>query len=269
LDQNYSDVEIIIVDDSDRPIFDEIGERYSDLSNVRVVRGDPPDDTYIPDAHARKKGVELSEGTYVSFLDSDDTWEETRLTTHVEIWERHPNIGFTWDKWAARKESENSSHVRGDIDVGSRTDPSPVLDRGENYRILDGDFLANVLWLNSNFIHMSAGFTSREALMSIGNVPIRGLCDWHMWILLASNFDVGIVDEVLTTKNLDGDRLDHETYHTRRSEVDTHISRWKLLPDRNLGKYHEWSEICPAALYQNWLFAANLFGMLRHHIGNL
>ncbi|MCK9480181.1 MAG: glycosyltransferase family 2 protein [Bacteroidia bacterium] len=44
------------------------------------------------DAAAKNKGVELAKGNYVTFLDSDDYYEDTHLATRKEILIQHPEI---------------------------------------------------------------------------------------------------------------------------------------------------------------------------------
>ncbi|MDO4466475.1 MAG: glycosyltransferase [Bacillota bacterium] len=68
VNQTLSDIEIILVDDGSKDSSGQICDRYSlNYSNIKVLHienGGP--------ARARNKGLELAEGKYIGFVDSDD-----------------------------------------------------------------------------------------------------------------------------------------------------------------------------------------------------
>ena len=76
VDQTYTDFEVLIVDDCSTDESVKIcEEQYKDEPRVRVIRqeknGGP--------AAARNRGMELAEGEYITFLDSDDVIKKKRL----------------------------------------------------------------------------------------------------------------------------------------------------------------------------------------------
>jgi len=72
LAQTDGDFELVIVDDgSTTPLERVVGCRDSRLRFVRQDNAGP--------ARARNTGMLAARGTFVAFLDSDDTWEPTKL----------------------------------------------------------------------------------------------------------------------------------------------------------------------------------------------
>lgn len=263
--QTHDEVEIVIVDDSDVAIFQEIADKYETTDSVRLLRGNPPADTYVPDAYARHKGAKHADGHYISFLDSDDTWGEGRLAAHLELWGCHPDLGLSWDKWWEQTAGPDKPLERGRDDLHAYDDPSPILSTNGDSMVIDGDFLVSRLWLWSNFIHISAGFTTKKALQLIGGVPTRGYCDWHMWLNLAREYNAGFINRTMTTKAASDDRLFFDTYHRHRSELDTHLTRGMMLHDVPLWKYHGTPEIARGVLRQARTLVGNVLGVTRSY----
>ena len=85
LGQTYSDFEVLIVDDASQDGTKDAVMDYKD-SRIRYVpcrqRGGA--------AKARNIGIGLARGEYVSFLDSDDLWEDNKLQCDMEIMRADP-----------------------------------------------------------------------------------------------------------------------------------------------------------------------------------
>ena len=80
--QSYKNWELIIIDDmsSDKSI--DIIKRYvNKYKNIKVITND----INMGVSNSRNRGVELSIGKYIAFLDSDDTWEKDKLSTQIKI----------------------------------------------------------------------------------------------------------------------------------------------------------------------------------------
>ena len=92
LDQDYRQIEVIVVDDGsldDTP--ERIDKRYRHNERVRFFR--------IPNSGvcgARNRGLKEVRGEYIAMLDSDDYWLPGKLTLQIGILEAHPGLSMVW-----------------------------------------------------------------------------------------------------------------------------------------------------------------------------
>ena len=84
LEQTYSNIEVLVVDDNEKGSRDslevcKIVESYSD-PKVKLVT----QPKHINGAEARNAGIRASVGDYIAFLDDDDYWIPTKLVKQVQ-----------------------------------------------------------------------------------------------------------------------------------------------------------------------------------------
>ncbi len=82
LNQDYNDLEIILVNDGSKDKSLEICHGFSDK---RIVVVDKENGGV---SSARNKGIEIAHGQYIAFVDSDDTLPQDSLSTLVDILEK-------------------------------------------------------------------------------------------------------------------------------------------------------------------------------------
>lgn len=87
--QNYSDYEIIVVDDGSTDNTEDVLSYLIKDNKIRYVKQDNHGES-----SARNHGILLSQGKYIAFLDSDDLFEPTKLKMQVQYLEDHPEIGL-------------------------------------------------------------------------------------------------------------------------------------------------------------------------------
>ena len=46
--------------------------------------------------HARNKGAELADGDILMFLDDDDTWEENKIASQLNVFSQNPDVGLVY-----------------------------------------------------------------------------------------------------------------------------------------------------------------------------
>ena len=84
LRQSYKNIEILVIDDcSDKPIL-SLTQSFN-TSLIKYFRFDKKTNANV----ARNKGVKESEGEYIAFLDSDDTWGEAHLENSIQFIEEN------------------------------------------------------------------------------------------------------------------------------------------------------------------------------------
>jgi len=107
LDQNYENIEIIVIDDGST---DGTKEKLASLVEKGIVH-------YIYQENqgrsaARNRGISLATGDYLAFLDSDDLLESGTLIKQVEFLARNPNIGLVHGGYSKFDELKNDLGYR-------------------------------------------------------------------------------------------------------------------------------------------------------------
>lgn len=103
LNQTYKDFEMILVDDCSTDSSKEVIKSYSDID--KRIKYHKLDKNSGP-AVARNKGIELSQGPYICFLDSDDLWLPTKLEEQLAFMEEK-DIAFSFTSYSLIDEAGN------------------------------------------------------------------------------------------------------------------------------------------------------------------
>jgi glycosyltransferase involved in cell wall biosynthesis len=93
LAQTYKDWELLIVDDCSTDGSYEIAMEYANEDNrIKVFRMEQQSGA----AACRNKAIELSQGDYLAFLDSDDLWLPEKLEKQMQFMlENNSDFSFT------------------------------------------------------------------------------------------------------------------------------------------------------------------------------
>ncbi len=93
LDQTYTDWEHIIVDDASTDSTADLISRYADAdARIRLIRLTENKGV----ANARNVALDLAQGDYIAFLDSDDKWKPGKLERHLKFMRRRQvNFSYT------------------------------------------------------------------------------------------------------------------------------------------------------------------------------
>lgn len=84
LSQNFTDFELIVVDDGSTDSTDELLAEYKD--RIKRIRQENKGVS-----SARNSGLSAANGLYAAFLDSDDMWLPEKLSCQVDFFESHPD----------------------------------------------------------------------------------------------------------------------------------------------------------------------------------
>src|SRR5699024_3619566 len=121
LNQTYKNWELIIVDDCSTDSTEEIIKDYV-LNDSRIKYCKLTKNSGA--AVARNKGIELSKGKYLSFLDSDDIWNKKKLSIQIKYMEEN-DINFTCTSY--NKISESGEPLNQIISPNSISDYDGIL----------------------------------------------------------------------------------------------------------------------------------------------
>ncbi len=88
--QGFSDWELIVIDDGSNDNSYEILKDYeANYNNIKVYR---QKNKKLP--YSRNRGIRLSSGNFITFLDSDDEYKSDHLLLRVKYMLAHPNVDF-------------------------------------------------------------------------------------------------------------------------------------------------------------------------------
>lgn len=176
LEQTYRTLELLILDDSSEDEAIQIIElANSDPRITYVDRGS------IGVSEARALGVSKARGPFVTFLDSDDYWDDRRLKAHIDVWSDY-KIGLSWDLCQ---------------EIGG---PPTLVKPPFSGGLIEAPRVARKLFLG-NFIHASSGFTRTDFAQQV-DFTWTILSDWLLFMKLAESRPAFFVDETLSFRSV-------------------------------------------------------------------
>lgn len=90
LDQDYRDIELIILDDGSSDSSAAVALTYSD-KRIRLISNSKN----LGIAETLNRGIELCRGEYIVRMDADDISHPSRIATQVDFMDAHPDIGIS------------------------------------------------------------------------------------------------------------------------------------------------------------------------------
>ena len=177
-EQTYTDWEVYVVDDNkeNNLYSNSIKEAIEKEKNEKIhyLRMEKNSGACA----ARNKGIEVSKGEYVAFLDDDDEWFPTKLEKQIKVLE-NSNAGFVYCGLQVLDEKKGSV-------------------KSSNTLFLEGDVYTRLL--RDNFIGGTSEIVvRRECFEKCGGfrLDMPSSQDYEMWLRLAREFPVGNVPEDL------------------------------------------------------------------------
>lgn len=145
-DQTYTNIEIIVVDDGSTDNTADIIKSYDDYRIRYLYQSNQGQGV------ARNKGVEVSKGQYITFLDADDRYLPKKVSRQVELLTTHPEFDATYcnayhyydnnpDKLLKKTRKFPSGDVLPDLLKSSFINPNTVIFKRhvlERFKFRDG-----------------------------------------------------------------------------------------------------------------------------------
>ena len=188
--QSFKDYEVIVIDDGSTDGTEAfVRSRYGD--RLRYLK---QENRGI--SGARNRGIELAQGRYIAFLDSDDKWLPEKLEKQAAYMEANPSVGL----------------------LSTRLYRYPIV-RGEEKReqteICPPDFPKGFLELltGKNYVPTTTTMVRRECLEKVGGFDpeLKVAEDWDLWLRIARHYGIFCLPDILaehrdhvqkTTQNL-------------------------------------------------------------------
>lgn len=100
LNQNYQNLEIIVVDDNDsesegRLATEKVMQTFENNQKIKYVKHEYNKNG----AAARNTGIRHSEGVYITYLDDDDIYYSHKVSSQVEFLEKNKNFAGVYCGW--------------------------------------------------------------------------------------------------------------------------------------------------------------------------
>lgn len=92
LEQNYSPLEILLIDDGSTDDTAKLVQR--EVPQVRIIQ-----QTNAGVAAARNTGLRHASGEFICFLDADDGWFPGKLVAQADYLALHPEVGLVFHQW--------------------------------------------------------------------------------------------------------------------------------------------------------------------------
>ena len=194
--------EIIIIDDGSKDNTVEIIKKCAErnkLLNIKLKQN-----YHKGPGEARNVGVQLSTGDWISFLDSDDTWEPIKIYEVKKIIKNYININFI-------------THYENFIDNNNnKSEISKKLKLFNNSK-----FDIKSYCYISNIFSTSAVTCKKDLLIKFGNFDknLPNAQDYDLWLKLLPYINLFIIE-----KNLG-------TYFQRKSNITSRPYHQKILSE--------------------------------------
>jgi glycosyltransferase involved in cell wall biosynthesis len=185
--QTFSDWELIIADDgSSEPTRAYLRALASD---ARVTLAPLPH-TGKP-AAVRNVGVHMARGRYLAFIDSDDLWRPTKLEQQIAALRERPHC--RWSYTAYRRVDEHDEVLAEEY--------------GRIWAPCDGQIFEDVVTTRASIRTPSVVVAERELVLEVGAFDEEQTSaeDYDLWMRLALNSEVALVDEPLVLVRIHAD----------------------------------------------------------------
>ena len=185
LEQEYSNFELIIVDDGSQDNSDKIITSFKD-SRIKYIKQENRG------AHAAiNRGLEITNGEYLSILNSDDVYVSDRFKKMSNILDTNKNIDFI----SSYIEIINQNGKKLGVKKGfENLDPWPIQNPEKTFKKTNS-FKKNLLM--SNFISTTSNMFFRRNVYNIigGMRNLRFAHDWDFALRVAEKFECYLLEK--------------------------------------------------------------------------
>lgn len=191
LDQDYSRLEIIVVDDGST---DRTRDVVTAFDSARV--------TYLYQSNSggpsgpRNIGIQRARGRYIAFIDADDIMLPGKLKRAVQLLDREPALGLVFANFVKFDEL-NEQHPGAVLDSYGYFLSLPKKKIDDSQYIVKAEAAYDGL-LSENYIGASGVVVPKEVLQCVGpfDEGLKAAEDYDMWLRITSVYDIGYVDMI-------------------------------------------------------------------------
>lgn len=193
LNQTYRDFEIIVVDDGSADDTKTITQcyinKYPDKIRYFYQENKGP-------GAARNFGIKKSVGEYIAFQDADDLWLSTKLKKQVELLEQDAQIALVFSDMQQRLGSEVLYKAF-------------LIEKGYYERICGGNLFLELTKINFIFTPTVVLRKNIFSRIEMFNENYKIGEDYDMWLRVAKDFKVALINEPLVIRRLHSSNTTH------------------------------------------------------------
>lgn len=205
LDQTYTNLEVIVVDDGST---DDTERRVQAIKDDRL--------RYLRQKNAgasaaRNAGVDQATAEIIAFQDSDDCWHPDKLEKQMRYWSAHPECGLIYCAYTLHR--VNGEELK-------------IPDEGEIWGKLEGNLFDTLLVNNTVGTPAMLFWKKYFQQVSGFDTSLEALEDWDLALRLSEHIPFGYVSEPLLDayQLMDGISTRTAGYYYTRCR---HISRYR------------------------------------------
>ena len=183
IDQDYPNIELIVVDDGSVDGSAEVAESFG--SRVKVIR-----QANAGVAAARNRGLAAARGELIAFLDADDLWLPGKLSAQVAYLSQHPETAVVYGvftRWHAKPD--------GSFDPP----PVPVVQNPQSPIVADHSGWIYTELLLGSIVHVITAMIRRDVADRLGgfdeSLPTGE--DYDFWLRMSRQFRAVKLNRVL------------------------------------------------------------------------
>lgn len=196
--QSYQDFEIVVVDDGSTDDTADVVKSYLSDSRIKYI----VQENQGPGA-ARNRGMQLSSGDYICFLDSDDLMKEGSLKVRHEAFVACPDVMLVFTDYSLKDSGDKYIEKYLCYNDFMSFFNKSVIRRGHSYVSFDDEFINLFFQFSPHPIWTGTVMINRAVVDSIGyfRTDLKVSEDTDLWIRIAEKYKVLFVDEATATYN--------------------------------------------------------------------
>ena len=226
INQTYSDLELIIVDDGSTDNSIEIINKYCNHDN-RIRLYTHPNNENKGLKETLLLGISKADSDWIAFLESDDMWRKDYLEKKVEIADKYPEVGLIFNDVEFIGNEDRIKNYKKTLDK---------VIKGNNERVYPCNIFKNFNVKNP-ILTFSSVMIKKELLKpEYFNTPVDKLLDWWLYIHITYSTDVYYLSDNLTKW-----RIHPASYIWNKSkskfkmvQIEAYINILKKYPSINL-----------------------------------
>ena len=180
LDQDYPQLELIVVDDGSNDGTPELAEQFGNRVKVLRQKNAGP-------AAARNRGFAASQGEFIAFLDADDVWLAGKASMQVRYLQNHSETGLVYGDF---------KHWRPQADGTFLAPPSLIVERSPFAVLPEHSGWIYTALLFDNVVHIITAMLRRSVIEAVGGLDenLSTGEDYDFWLRISRQFRADKLD---------------------------------------------------------------------------